>query len=90
MERAKNMIIALSLMSVKNLRRRIEKAHAQNDYEGIKRLDLELTAMLNHAFNDPFRDTIALISELQKILKLYSRVVDSLPKKDSALMFSPE
>ena len=64
-------------------RRELEKAHDTKNWQAVKDWDQRLGDFLNQAFEDDARDTKALIDELEKVLKTYTRVVSSLAEKET-------
>ncbi len=72
-------VVSVSLFSLKRARRALEQAHAEGNWDEVRRWDVELAQYLNDAFDDHGRDTKALIKELQVILGTYSKIVDELP-----------
>ena len=59
-------------------RKELEKANGQMNWSEIRHWDEQIGFFLNDAFDDPNRDTHALIAELERILKAYNQVVSNL------------
>ncbi len=73
-------LITASLVEVMRARRGMEQAFEQNDWDAIKAWDTKVAPCLDAAFDDPERDNSLLVSELEKILKLYAAMVAHLPE----------
>jgi hypothetical protein len=72
-------VVAASLMNVKRARREMERAFDAGDWEGVKLWDGRVGAGLDSAFDDPGRDNVKLVGELEKVLALYAQIVTQLP-----------
>lgn len=72
-------VFSASQFSLARARKDLNNAFKNNDWQKIKDVDQLLAQTLNSAFDDSNRDTKALISELEKIIVLYSEMVACLP-----------
>ena len=77
-------VVSSAFFSLVRARRELERACAEQDWDKVRRWDLQLASYLNQAFDDDVRDTKALMSELQKVLRLYASIVESLPDRTTS------
>lgn len=73
-------LISSTLVEVMRTRRALEQAFEKSDWDAIKQCDAKVGNCLDAAFDDPERDNSLLVSELEKILKLYATMVAYLPE----------
>ena len=59
-------------------RKELEKANGHLNWHEVRYWDEQIGRFLSDAFDDPDRDTHALIAELERILSTYSKVVSDL------------
>lgn len=83
-------IVNASEFALKRVRRELEKAFDQSNWEDVRRWDGELGESLNLAFDDENRDTTALVAELENILSTYAKLVDSLPSQLHSRVVKPD
>lgn len=76
-------VVNASQFALRRARRELEKAFNQSNWEDVRHWDVELGQSLNAAFDDENRDTSALVSELEKILGTYARLVERMPNDAS-------
>ena len=74
-------LVSASLVNVKRARREMERAFTAGDWDGVKRWDGLVGEGLDKAFDDPSRDNVGLVDELEKILGLYAQIVIGLPEQ---------
>ena len=74
-------VVNASQFALYRARRELEKAFHHCDWEKIRHWDMELGNSLNAAFDDENRDTRALVTELEKILGTYARLVEQFPEQ---------
>lgn len=72
-------VVAVSHVALARARRELEKAYCADDWDKVKTCDRQLGHLLNLAFADEHRNTRALVEELELVLKLYARMVRTLP-----------
>lgn len=72
-------VVAVSHVALARARRELEKAYRADDWDKVKTCDRHLGHLLNLAFADEHRNTRALVEELELVLKLYARLVRTLP-----------
>jgi hypothetical protein len=72
-------LVSATLVNVKRARREMERAFAVGDWESVKRWDTLVGEGLDKAFDDPSRDNVGLVDELEKVLGLYAQIVIGLP-----------
>lgn len=83
-------IVSVSLFSLKRARKALENAYRTGDWQEVRRWDTEIAHTLNDAFDDSARDTKALISELQVILRVYASIVEELPESSAQFLHHPD
>ncbi len=74
-------LISASLVNVKRARREMERAFTAGNWDGVKHWDGLVGKGLDAAFDDPARDNVGLVEELEKILGLYAQIVIGLPEQ---------
>lgn len=72
-------VVSSSQFELIRARNELQKACKQGNWDAVRRWDSQLGESLNSAFDDEYRDTKSLISELEKILSVYSNLVSNLP-----------
>lgn len=77
-------IVTASHLALVRARRQLEKAYIDNDWNAVRQWDRQIGEQLNSAFGDEHRDTRALVSELERVLGLYARMVKTLPVEVAA------
>lgn len=83
-------LVSASLVNVKRARREMERAFVQGDWEAVKRWDALVGEGLDQAFDDPSRDNVSLVDELEKILGLYAQIVIGLPEQTAQQWLNAE
>jgi len=83
-------LVPVSQLNLVRARREMEKAYQAGDWQGVQDWDQMVALQLNQAFDDPDRDHKMLVSELEKILLLYSQMVRSLPETLAEGWLRPE
>lgn len=83
-------VVPVSHLSLVRTRREMEKSFFSADWDAVKDWDQLLAFQLNQAFDDPSRDHKMLVSELEKVLALYSDMVRSLPEATVENWLRPE
>lgn len=73
-------IVSQAYLELVRSRKQLEKAHATQDWQGLKDIDDKLGLALNKAFDDDQRNPVELIHEMENILNIYATIVASLPK----------
>ncbi|WP_045860436.1 hypothetical protein [Teredinibacter purpureus] len=81
-------VISVSHLALVRARKALEQAYDTKNWDDVRELDSLLGECLNQAFDDDQRDTSALVSELERVLKLYAAIVSSLPEQAEQLSFS--
>ncbi|TVZ38575.1 hypothetical protein P886_2947 [Alteromonadaceae bacterium 2753L.S.0a.02] len=64
-------------------RRELQKSFREQDWDALRNWDTKLGEYLSLAFEDPNRDTVALVEEMETVLKLYAEIVAHLPEQTS-------
>lgn len=72
-------VVNASQFALRRARRELEKAFSESNWDDVRHWDVALGQSLNAAFDDENRDTSALVSELEKILGTYARLVERMP-----------
>lgn len=72
-------IVSAIHLNLVRARREMEKAFQREEWEAVKDWDHLLSVQLGRAFDDPQRDHMLLVTELQKVLSLYGKMVHALP-----------
>jgi len=83
-------IVPVSQLNLARARREMEKSYDCGDWQAVQNWDRLVAQELNQAFDDPDRDHQTLVSELEKILALYSQMVRRLPEAVSDSWRRPE
>ncbi|HEY7772096.1 MAG TPA: hypothetical protein VIC26_02865 [Marinagarivorans sp.] len=73
-------LVCSSLVDVIRTRKAMQTAFDSDDWDGVKACDERLGRMLDIAFSDDNRDNTALVTELEKVLATYAKVVAFLPE----------
>ncbi len=73
-------LVCSSLVDVVRTRKALQAAFEAGDWDAVRSFDERLVRMMDTAFSDDERDNGLLVSELEKVLALYARVVTSLPE----------
>lgn len=81
-------VVSASYVELVRSRRALHQAFLKRDWEGVRQWDSLLGGNLNRAFDDDHRDTLALVEELEKVLKLYADIVVAVPEHAGACMVS--
>jgi len=72
-------VVPASLTALIRYRKALESAFNNADWAQLQLQDQRMGACLNAAFEDPQRDTRALVVEMEKVLRLYASIVSKLP-----------
>ena len=72
-------LVSFTQLNLVRARKALMSAHRKRDWDAVKRCDLALTQQLDQAFDDPNRDQVSLVGELEAILGLYAEMVTTLP-----------
>lgn len=83
-------LVPVSQLNLVRARREMEKSYLADDWEAVRDWDQLLGVQLTQAFDDPDRDHKRLVTELEKILSLYSQMVRSLPEATVETWLRPE
>jgi hypothetical protein len=83
-------VIPISHIALVRARKSMERAYRNNDWVAVREWDAELSQQLNQAFDDTGRDHALLVSELEKILALYSALTRALPEATVEQWLRPE
>lgn len=83
-------VVALSFLNLLRVRKQMEVAFQNNDWDAVKDIDVLLTHQLTAAFDDPNRDAEPLFKELELILALYARMVSALPLSATQSWLAPK
>lgn len=70
-------------------RRFLERAFAKRDWHAVREWDRKLAQSLNDVFDDPDRNSKALLSELETVLATYGRLLAELPDESMRRVSSP-
>lgn len=73
-------LVCSSLVAVIRARKALQNAFEAGDWNSVRELDAAVGPALDLAFSDDRRDNAALVSELEKVLALYAKVVTCLPE----------
>lgn len=73
-------LVCSSLVAVIRARKALQNAFEAGDWDSVRELDTAVGPALDLAFSDERRDNAALVSELEKVLALYAKVVTCLPE----------
>lgn len=72
-------VVAASQFKLLRAKKNLEKAYKDGDIESVRRWDKEVAECLDVLFNDRDRDAHSLISQLESVLTMYSKIVEDLP-----------
>ena len=78
-EEADMSVICKSHVDLVRVRKSLEKALAENNWCALREHDLSLTDVMNAAFEDTSRNSSELVIEMERVLRVYARMVASLP-----------
>lgn len=74
-------VISSAHVSLIRARKSLNKAFQEKDWDALRNWDTKLGECLARAFDDPDRDTLALVTEMEGVLKLYANIVAHLPEQ---------
>ena len=83
-------IVPVSQLNLARARREMEKSYNSGDWQAVQSWDQLVAQELNQAFDDPTCDHKILVTELEKILSLYSQMVRRLPETATDSWLRPE
>ncbi len=72
-------VVAASQFRLLRAKKSLEKAYKDGDIEAVRRWDTEVAECLDVLFKDRDRDAHSLISQLESVLMMYSKIVEDLP-----------
>lgn len=81
-------VVSASYVELVRSRRALQRSFLDRNWDDVRKWDSLLGGHLNSAFDDDYRDTLALVEELEKVLKLYADIVAAVPEHAGASMVS--
>jgi len=82
-------VINSSFVSLVRVRKQLQKAYDEGNWDDVRHWDVALADLMNEAFDDEDRNTTALVDELQKVLNLYTKIVSELPENSAPKVAPP-
>ena len=79
-------LISHTQFDLVRLRKGMEAAFKQGDWVALRNQDRGMGAALDAAFTDSARSPEELITEMERILKVYASIVDNLPSSADEML----
>jgi len=73
-------LVSQSYLELVRARKNLHKASIDQDWAQLREADETLGDALNSAFDDDHRNPIDLVQEMERIVRLYAEIVESLPQ----------